>query len=599
MKPRISNGLRSSISELIERGRTRGYLTFDEINDHLPERISATEREGQIIKVLQNLGVVIDHSPPNGADLLQSSVIEDVETSDVFDALSALEVDSPQSTNPERLYMRDMGESTLINREQELTIFRDYESGRRRMLAAAARFPGVVDRVLTLYEEAKTTNRWKTLMVGYLDEVDVSHNDQSTPSDRSPARSENQEKPLFDRQKAVRRFAHLKRSHTLFVQSCDREGRYADNSQRCQQQVSKALSRFKFHPDLFDELVGMPISLLEQLRTRVQHINRICRSVGAQPIVTPDIFNAPENANEQVKSQFAGLPRRQIVSVAKRAVEHNLHRLQRQLMSHGISFSDLESIEQSIHTGRRTFTQAQTKMVEANLRLVFAVAWKSSNRGLPLLDLIQEGNMGLLKAIEKFDYRRGFKFSTYATWWIRQGVTRAVREDSRTVKVPIHIVEVMHRLNRVHRQLQQELGREPRPSELCERLEISAVKLRQIQRLMKQPLSIDAPLQDDEPVTVGELIPDVDGERPDEQYEEQEQSQVIEQLIAELSDVEADVIRLRFGFRALGENSLEDTGRQLDLSRESVKIIETRALRKLRKEAPRLRELLCQRPVSS
>ena len=573
------------VTELIDKGREQGYLTFAEIIDHLPDDSAEDERIEEIISYLLDLGIRVGDTPPEAEDLLTSSesTTDDLEADEAAAALAAVESEAGRTTDPARIYMREMGSVELLNREQEIEIAKKIEEGMRDVLSAVAYFPGTVDQLLEAYDKATEIGRLETLLVGYLDPTEqvprapvidaTKTNGTTTTKSKGP-----------DPVQAKKRFNALKRARNKYRRVVKEEGNR--RTRGCQVQLetlADVFSRFKLVPTHHEQLVAKPREAMDIVGTQERLIVRHCRQVGMPLEELDKDFERKRTSIAWIDRLIKGnrpysrrlLRRRPEILRAQRKIKAILS-------STGMTVAELKDIDRRITLGEAKTRHAKKEMVEANLRLVISIAKKYNNRGLQFLDLIQEGNIGLMKAVDKFEYRRGYKFSTYATWWIRQAITRSISDQSRTIRIPVHMFDLVNKLNRIYRQMLQELGRDPTPEELAVRMSITSDKVRHIQGISIQPVSTDSPIGEDEDSNIGDFLKDQDKASPMDSTEDDKLKEDIDAKLGILTVREAKVLRMRFGIGQNSEFTLEEVGRVLNVTRERIRQIEAKALRKLR-----------------
>ncbi len=592
----------TSVQELITRGREQGYLTVSEVTDVVSDDRDENEIE-EIIHLLIDLGIAIGETPPDSANILTSSetATDDLAADEAAAALAAVQAEARRTTDPARMYMREMGNVDLLTRKGEIVIAKKIEDGMRKILASAASFPGTVDELIKKYDYIiENERRIGELLVGYLDpeakiqtavQVDATKPQvNNTPRTRGP-----------DPDIANERFKKLKEANARYRKVLEenkdpRTNKINRNRGPCRAEQAKLLdvfSRFKLVQDPHDDLVNRPIKKLKQIIAMEDLIYKLCVKEAGLP---REVFLANYNPHANPKTK----PEMRWINELKDArlryskglrenwpqIQRTIRKINRTLKNCQLTIGELRDINKNIYDGRRQMELAKQEMVKANLRLVISIAKKYNNRGLQFLDLIQEGNIGLMKAVDKFEYRRGYKFSTYATWWIRQAITRSISDHSRTIRIPVHMFDLVNKLNRIHRQLQQELGREPSDDELSDRMEIPVEKVLHIKGISIPPSSTDSPIGEEEDTTLGDFLKDPDMDTPMDQTETDGLRDVIHETLGELPSREAKVLRMRFGIGQNQERTLEETGRDLEVTRERIRQLEAKALRTLKSRLP-------------
>jgi len=579
----------SRLKELIAKGKEQGFITYAEVNDHLPDDISDPHQIEDIIRMINDMGITVYEHAPDPDELLTSeeNTADDVAAEEAAAALAAVETEVGRTTDPVRMYMREMGTVELLTREGEIAIAKRIEEGIRDMLTAMSYFPGPVDYLLETYAVAIKEGRLSDLLVGYLDPTDhVPQAAQVQPGAQVQKKDDDDEEEDKgpDPIEAKRRFTALKRQYNKTLKLLKENGRATKQGKTQLAKLGVSFSPFKLVPRHFDQLVDMPRRALFRVRRQERIIMNACvgearmpRAAFRKEYVGSETSIAWVNKHIKAKKDY---------SRALEAQKNEIIRAQKKLKvlakETGLAVSEIKDINRRISLGEAKARRAKKDMVEANLRLVISIAKKYTNRGLQFLDLIQEGNIGLMKAVDKFEYRRGYKFSTYATWWIRQAITRSIADQARTIRIPVHMIETINKLNRVSRQMLQEMGREPTPEELGDRMDMPEDKVRRVLKIAKEPISMETPIGDDEDSHLGDFIEDVTIGSPVELATGEGLKEATREVLGGLTAREAKVLRMRFGIDMNTDHTLEEVGKQFDVTRERIRQIEAKALRKLR-----------------
>ena len=582
----------SRLKDLIAKGKEQGYLTYAEVNDHLPQDISDPDQVEDIIQMINDMGIQVFESAPDADDLIMTegdSAADDIASAEAAAALAAVETEVGRTTDPVRMYMREMGTVELLTREGEIVIAKRIEEGIREMLAAVALFPGSVKHVLDEYDlVAKEEKRLSDIMVGYLDPAEnvpsaaeVAELAAAAPPSDSDDDEEVDTGP--DPVEAKKRFSALKRQHNKTEKILADKGRLDKASIKEMEKLGELFKFFKFTPRISDPITESPRIVLIAIRDHERQIMRLVVKVCAMP--RKDFIVSFQGFETDAKwvSRYS---RKKDYGPKLAANKDEIQRLQRRIAilenRTGLTVTEIKEINRNMSMGEARARRAKKEMVEANLRLVISIAKKYTNRGLQFLDLIQEGNIGLMKAVDKFEYRRGYKFSTYATWWIRQAITRSIADQARTIRIPVHMIETINKLNRISRQMLQEMGREPTPEELGERMEMPEDKVRKVLKIAKEPISMETPIGDDEDSHLGDFIEDHTIHSPVDSATGQGLQEATKEVLAGLTAREAKGLRMRFGIDMNTDHTLEEVGKQFDVTRERIRQIEAKALRKLR-----------------
>ncbi|MQW91483.1 RNA polymerase sigma factor RpoD [Acinetobacter wanghuae] len=603
----------SQVAALISRGKEQGYLTFAEVNDHLPDSITESEQIEDIIQMLNDVGIPVHDRAPESDDTMFEDTAEaadEVAEEEAAAVLASVENEPGRTTDPVRMYMREMGTVELLTREGEISIAKRIEEGIRDVLHSIAYWPNAVEVVLQEYKDYEAgERRLADILSGYLDpesndpipEVleeeaeivveattaksakDVKLDDDEEEEADSDDDSEADSGP--DPEIAKARFTELanawKNTRTVF----EKHGRNSKQGEEALQALATVFMMFKFTPRLFEIISEMIRGTHDQIRGAEREVMRYAVRRGRMDRTQfRTSFPGQESNPAWLEEQIAKAPADQKVYLEKvrpdvLAFQQKIADIEKEL---GLTVKDIKDIAKRMAVGEAKARRAKKEMVEANLRLVISIAKKYTNRGLQFLDLIQEGNIGLMKAVDKFEYRRGYKFSTYATWWIRQAITRSIADQARTIRIPVHMIETINKINRVSRQLLQEMGREPTPEELGERLEMDEVKVRKVLKIAKEPISMETPIGDDEDSHLGDFIEDGNITSPIDAATSEGLKEATREVLENLTEREAKVLKMRFGIDMPTDHTLEEVGKQFDVTRERIRQIEAKALRKLR-----------------
>ncbi|WP_070330881.1 RNA polymerase sigma factor RpoD [Pseudomonas aeruginosa] len=595
----------SRLKELIARGREQGYLTYAEVNDHLPEDISDPEQVEDIIRMINDMGInVFETAPDADALLLAEADTDEAAAEEAAAALAAVESDIGRTTDPVRMYMREMGTVELLTREGEIEIAKRIEEGIREVMSAIAQFPGTVDSILADYNRIVAEGgRLSDVLSGYIDPDDgslpaeevepVNLKDDSADSkekddeeeesdDSSDSDDEGDGGP--DPEEARLRFTAVSEQLDKAKKALKKHGRGSKQATAELTGLAELFMPIKLVPKQFDALVARVRSALEGVRAQEHAIMQLCVRDARMPRADfLRLFPNHETDEKWVDSVLKSKPKyAEAIERLRDDILRNQQKLAALESEVELTVAEIKEINRAMSIGEAKARRAKKEMVEANLRLVISIAKKYTNRGLQFLDLIQEGNIGLMKAVDKFEYRRGYKFSTYATWWIRQAITRSIADQARTIRIPVHMIETINKLNRISRQMLQEMGREPTPEELGERMDMPEDKIRKVLKIAKEPISMETPIGDDEDSHLGDFIEDSTMQSPIEMATSESLKESTCEVLAGLTAREAKVLRMRFGIDMNTDHTLEEVGKQFDVTRERIRQIEAKALRKLR-----------------
>ncbi len=605
--PVMPEDRQSQLKLLIARGKEQGYLTYAQVNDHLPSEIVDPEQIEDIVNTINDMGIPVYEKAPDTESLLASepSAPADEEAiEEAAAALAALDAELGRTTDPVRMYMREMGTVELLTREGEIRIARRIEEGLEAVRSALSLYPPTHDFLLKAYEPVKAGQaRLVDVIVGFVDpnapdviaqpqnptKMDLAAEEEKAEDDEEGEDgAEGEEEEAVDTgpdpQEAAARFASLTKAYTHVLAGIEKHGARDPKTLKTRKKLADEFMELKLSPRMFD-------ALILNLRTHVAEVRQLEKEI--MIIAVRDagmprkdfIATFPKNETSSrwlAKHVKAGKKYSAPLARFKDEIERRQKKLEQLEGDFHLSINDIKEINREVSIGEAKARRAKKEMVEANLRLVISIAKKYTNRGLQFLDLIQEGNIGLMKAVDKFEYRRGYKFSTYATWWIRQAITRSIADQARTIRIPVHMIETINKLNRISRQMLQEMGREPTPEELAVRMEMPEDKVRKVLKIAKEPISMETPIGDDEDSHLGDFIEDTSVASPIDQATMESLRETTHAVLAQLTPREAKVLRMRFGIDMNTDHTLEEVGKQFDVTRERIRQIEAKALRKLR-----------------
>ena len=582
----------SRIAELIEKGREQGYLTYADVNDHLPEDISDPDQVDEIIGMINDLGLQVHETAPDADTLMlaESENSDDIALEQAAEALAAVENETGRTTDPVRMYMREMGTVDLLTREGEIEIAKRIEEGMRDLLNASVSYPKSVEYVLYYWQLVKDgEKKINDFLTGFLEEMEevpsAGPGTQRAKEESEAADSSDDESSSGPDMKEVqRRMTSLKRQFNKTSKVIEKKGRHSKEANAEFKKLGEIFQFLKFSPRMFDDIAAIARHGLNILREKERFIQT--KLVKDARIPRKDFLAAYADNLTKVRWIDSLMKEKKYKKDLLQKVKQDVVIAQKDIIELenkvGLSVKEIKEINRNMSMGETKMRRAKKDMVEANLRLVISIAKKYTNRGLQFLDLIQEGNIGLMKAVDKFEYRRGYKFSTYATWWIRQAITRSIADQARTIRIPVHMIETINKLNRVSRQMMQDMGREPTPEELSVELDMPEDKVRKVLKIAKEPISTETPIGDDEDSSLGDFIEDTVIESPLENATEESLHFATDDVLASLTAREAKVLRMRFGIGMNTDHTLEEVGKQFDVTRERIRQIEAKALRKLR-----------------
>jgi len=603
----------SQLKRLIAKGKEQGFLTYHEVNDHLPDDIVDPEQIEDIINMINDMGITVHETAPDiDALLLTETDVDEEAAEEAAAAIAAVDTEFGRTTDPVRMYMREMGTVDLLTREGEIKIAKRIEDGLNQVLSALADFPAVSDMFLGEYDRAERGEiKITDLIAGFInlheettelrEDVEIAEivepaaatgEDEENNGEESSDPIPNQ----LDPEEVRTRFDDYRKLFKKVQAATKKNGRAHAKTDQARKELQEKFLEFKLIPRVSEQLASLVRNVVEEIRQQEKVIMDICVKQCRMPrkdflAVFVDAESKPDWLKTLVrqKKPHAAAIKERVADIE--SAQTRLGAIEEQA---GVTIAEIKDINRRMSIGEAKARRAKKEMVEANLRLVISIAKKYTNRGLLFLDLIQEGNIGLMKAVDKFEYRRGYKFSTYATWWIRQAITRSIADQARTIRIPVHMIETINKLNRISRQILQEKGREPTPEELAQRMEMPEDKIRKVLKIAKEPISMETPIGDDEDSHLGDFIEDQNIQAPVDSATFEGLCRATREVLEGLTPREAKVLRMRFGIDMNTDHTLEEVGKQFDVTRERIRQIEAKALRKLRhpSRSERLRTFL-------
>jgi RNA polymerase primary sigma factor len=583
-QPRASE--KSAMKQMILKGKAQGFLTYAEINDHLPEDMHDTDQIEAVVKMINDMGIeVFDKIPDADELLLKTDNPEDEEVVEEAEAVlkTAVESEFGRTTDPVRMYMREMGTVELLTREDEIRLAKRIEAGLKQRNGAVSNCPRVIEEVIRIADKIKAVEmRLTDFLVDFIDPNEIIPDIILPPQ---PGENDDKEEDTGpDPVEANKRFKKIRTLYRNYQKILETESNISDKAQKQLQKISDEIMMLKITPAQIEKLNVIMRASLGKIRKLERKIAGICIAKCKVPRNTfTSVFIGNETSEDWLEILIAAAPG-EAKSLAHFSDHLKLHSRQMRNIetSMGLPLPTLKDIARRMSIGEAKARRAKKEMVEANLRLVISIAKKYTNRGLQFLDLIQEGNIGLMKAVDKFEYRRGYKFSTYATWWIRQAITRSIADQARTIRIPVHMIETINKLNRMSRQIMQEKGREATPEELATLMEMPEDKVRKVLKIAKEPISMETPVGDDDDSHLGDFIEDKNITAPDEFATHIGLRDATKEILSTLTERESKVLQMRFGINMNTDHTLEEVGKQFDVTRERIRQIEAKALRKLR-----------------
>ena len=590
----------SQLKLLIQKGKEQGYLTFAEVNDHLPQDIIDSDQVEDIISMINDMGIKVAENAPDADELMMQETTTDEDAAEAAAAaLATVEKEIGRTTDPVRMYMREMGTVELLTREGEIEIAKRIEEGINQVQISVAEYPEAITYLLEQWDKFEAEEiRLSDIISGFFDpdaeetQISATHigselSDEDLADEDDDGDDDEDEEEADtgpDPEEARENFEKLRELYSAARVIFETKGRSHPDAQVAITEIGDHFRTFKLVPKQFDRMVNNMREMMDKVRVQERIVMKQVVQIAKVPKKTfVKHFANNETDMAWVDAEIAANEKYSVkLQGVKPEVERCINKLKAIEESTGLTIERIKDINRRMSIGEAKARRAKKEMVEANLRLVISIAKKYTNRGLQFLDLIQEGNIGLMKAVDKFEYRRGYKFSTYATWWIRQAITRSIADQARTIRIPVHMIETINKLNRISRQMLQEMGREPSPEELAERMMMPEDKIRKVLKIAKEPISMETPIGDDEDSHLGDFIEDTTIESPIDSATMESLRGATNEVLAGLTAREAKVLRMRFGIDMNTDHTLEEVGKQFDVTRERIRQIEAKALRKLR-----------------
>ena len=581
------------LKDLIARGKEQGYLTYSEVNDHMPNDIVDPEQIDDIVNMINDMGISVYESAPDSESLMLSDeavTSDDDAAQEAEEALASVDAEFGRTTDPVRMYMREMGTVELLTREGEIEIAKRIEDGLNQVKLEIIKYPPALDKFMEVYKNVdEGITRLQDFIVDFIDpnapdEIQSPINKAEVTEDENEAEDETPVDTGPDPDEVKKRIKAISRLKNKLNKLTQSNGSKDEKTIKISQNLSDKIMELKLSPKLMELLINQLKSDIKTIRMQERNVMKMAVVKAGMP--RKDFISSFEKSQTDLAWIEKHIRAKRKHSSILSKLKNDILRAQRKLIAienkTAFLIPDIKEINRRMTLGEAKARRAKKEMVEANLRLVISIAKKYTNRGLQFLDLIQEGNIGLMKAVDKFEYRRGYKFSTYATWWIRQAITRSIADQARTIRIPVHMIETINKLNRISRQMLQEMGRDPQPDELAERMDMPEDKVRKVLKIAKEPISTETPIGDDEDSNLGDFIEDHTIHSPQDSATGQGLKESTHTVLSGLTPREAKVLRMRFGIDMNTDHTLEEVGKQFDVTRERIRQIEAKALRKLR-----------------